>query len=91
MENKNQSIGGLWKKTSPKGEFFSGEIELEGKKVRVVVFANDKTNPNTGIRNDKAPDYRILLAREQEAPTSAPSAPAKRVPAKSASTQNWGS
>lgn len=52
-------IGALWKKQGKRGEFLSGELELDGKRQRVVVFPIDrKPNPN-------APDFRILKAQER--------------------------
>ena len=89
---KNEKIGALWKKSNARGEFLSGEIEINGTKPRVVVFPNAKTHPETGQVNENYPDYSILLARENpnqgagqtaayskpQAPTSAPAKQAQR-------------
>lgn len=63
-EQKEKSIGALWKKESSKGTtFLSGELEIEGKKHRIVVFKN------TYKEQEKHPDYRIFLSQpmKQEA------------------------
>ena len=53
-ERDPQEIGVLWEKKTPKGgTWFSGVIN--GKKV--VVFWNGRKT------SEKAPDYRVLLAR----------------------------
>ena len=55
MENKN--IGGLWKKTTLQGlEYFSGNVEIGGKKIHIAAF------PNNRKQNPKSPDYNILLS-----------------------------
>lgn len=59
-ERDPNEIGALWKKNGARGEFFSGEIEVGGVKQRVVVF------PVGRKASDKAPDYRVLRAQEQQ-------------------------
>ena len=56
-DNKSKSIGGLYVKTSAKGnEFLSGFIEVEGKRINIVAFHNaEKKSENT-------PDYSILVS-----------------------------
>lgn len=51
-----QKVGALWQNNSqnPKAPFAHGEIELDGKKVKVVVWRNKSENP-------KAPQYTIAL------------------------------
>ncbi|MFA5185361.1 MAG: hypothetical protein WC551_02650 [Patescibacteria group bacterium] len=52
-------LGALWKKTSQKGEvFMSGEIEIDGKKTKIVVFKNSHKE------QEKHPDYNIILGSE---------------------------
>jgi uncharacterized protein (DUF736 family) len=66
MPRNPDEIGALWKKTSAKGTvFLSGKINGQA----VVIFANrDK-------KNDKQPDYRVLLSKrraEEETQEPAP-------------------
>lgn len=58
---KQKSIGGLWSKTSAKNQpYFSGNVEIDGKKTYIVAFFNgEKKNP-------KEPDYRILESKPIE-------------------------
>ena len=50
----NKSIGALWLKKAKTGTtYMSGVIEKDGKKIRIVVFKNNK-------EKDNQPDYRIL-------------------------------
>lgn len=56
----NEAIGALWKKESQRGEFFSGNVEVNGEKIQIVVF------PNTYKKADNHPDYRILLSQPRE-------------------------
>lgn len=58
-EVKNESIGALWIGEGKTGKFMSGEIELDGKKTRIIVFKNNYK------KEDKHPDYRIYLAKEK--------------------------
>ena len=56
-EEKQKSIGGLWgKKTKDGKSFLSGNIELNGEKVRLTVWKN--TYKEAG---DNKPDFRIFL------------------------------
>lgn len=57
--NKNSDeIGALWiKKSSSGNEFMSGNIEIEGKQIKIVCFYNDKK------LSDKQPDWKILISR----------------------------
>ena len=58
MENK--SIGALWVKTSAKGnKFYSGNIEIDGKKIMLVAFDNKKESENQ-------PDIRIYESQPME-------------------------
>ena len=56
-EQKDERLGALWSKRSAKGEYFTGNLEINGEKIGVVVFSNDKRG------NEKAPDWRILRAK----------------------------
>lgn len=54
-------IGALWVKKSKKGQdFFSGNVEVNGIKVDIVVFRNNKDG------NEKRPDYQILKSEPRE-------------------------
>lgn len=61
-EEKQKSIGALWSKTSGRGDYFTGQIELaDGSKLKIVVFRNGyKTE-------DKHPDWRIYESKPKEA------------------------
>lgn len=56
-ENK---IGALWAKKSAKGDYFTGQIELNGEKIPVVVFFNSNKTKET------QPDWSILRAQPRE-------------------------
>lgn len=60
MNNNNsnfKSIGGLWKKTSKNGaSYLSGNVEIDGKKIRISVF------PNKYKKKETSPDYTINLS-----------------------------
>jgi len=64
-----EKCGALWVKDGKKGKFMSGEIEINGEKLRVMVFKNDKD----GV--DKRPDYRIMMAVDDEQEAYAPDPP----------------
>jgi len=54
MEYK--SIGAFWKKTSKKGNiFYSGNVEVNGQKVKITMF------PNNRKTEDRHPDFNIYL------------------------------
>lgn len=57
-EQKNErSIGALWAKSGKKGMYYSGMIEIDGRKIPVVCFQNNrKTKPNQ-------PDFNIMLSQ----------------------------
>ena len=57
---KEQNCGALWKHESKAGEtYLSGVVEIDGKKVDIVVFKNKyKEEP-------KHPDYRIFPSTPQ--------------------------
>ena len=57
----NDKIGALWIKTSTKGEFLSGNIEVDGKKIAIVCFRNTLKK-----EGEKTPDYNILISKPRE-------------------------
>lgn len=67
-------IGALWLKTTPKGEkYMSGQIELNGEKIRLAVFKNSKKEL------EKHPDYNILLSGQQNQQQSASPEPEREI------------
>ena len=71
MENEKKNIGGLWLKTSEKGnKFMSGSIEIEGVKHKFVVFKNKYK------QGDTHPDYVILPSNPIPAAQRKPDSPA---------------
>lgn len=66
MEKQND-IGALWVKTSTKGQYMTGTIEIGGVKTNIVCFLN------TNKKEAKHPDWRILksVPRENEQPVNA--------------------
>lgn len=55
-------IGGLWQKIGQKGQYFSGALEIEGKKVVFLVFRNTKKDQY------KQPDWTIMVDDGQPKP-----------------------
>lgn len=56
-EPKNNSIGALWAKTSKRGMYYSGTLEIDGRKIPIVCFQNNrKSKPNQ-------PDFNIMVAQ----------------------------
>lgn len=70
MEKKK--LGALWLRQSQAGKhFMTGELEIEGEKIQIVAFQNDKGD------NEKRPDYQIFESeprehREEISPEDAP-------------------
>lgn len=57
MADQEKPIGALWAKESERGAYFTGEIEIDGVKTKIVAFQNSfKTE-------DKHPDWRILRSK----------------------------
>ena len=54
----NDNIGALWIKEGKKGDYFTGNIEINDEKIKIVVFKNNYKS------KDNQPDYRILKAKE---------------------------
>jgi hypothetical protein len=70
-QKQDEKVGALWSKSSARGEFFTGNIEIKdadilrqlvaaGGKLQVVVFRNDKKTGNQ-------PDWHILKSRPKDA------------------------
>lgn len=58
---REKDLGAMWCKQSAKGgEFLSGYVEIDGRKVNFVAFCNSRKP-----RGSKQPDWRILPARDQ--------------------------
>lgn len=60
MAEQEKSIGALWEKKSSKGTWFSGSIEVDNKKISIVVFSNDFK------KEDKHPDYKIYVSQPKK-------------------------
>ena len=68
-QKQDEKVGALWSKSSDRGQFFTGNIELKpeqiaelqanGGKLQIVVFSNDKKTGNQ-------PDWRILKSKPKE-------------------------
>jgi uncharacterized protein (DUF736 family) len=57
----NKSIGAFWIKTSAKGvKYYSGNIEIDGKKIQLVAF------DNTRKEKENQPDIQIYLSEKRE-------------------------
>lgn len=54
-----KSIGALWIQTSEKGEYWTGNIEINGTKQNVIVFKNT-------YKKDNQPDFRIFEKKQKE-------------------------
>jgi hypothetical protein len=55
----SRKFGALWLKQGEKGEYMSGEITVNDKKISIVCFKNDK-------QNEKQPDWDILVAEDKQ-------------------------
>lgn len=61
MPNRDDKLGALWQKSSSKGDYFSGVLEINGEKHEIVVFANgfkEATNH---------PDWIVYKSKPREA------------------------
>lgn len=62
-------VGRLWLKTSRKGDkFMSGVVEVNGTKLDVLVFKNNRKRPEK-----RDPDYDIFRAEPREPEQASPS------------------
>lgn len=50
-----ESVGAIWRKQTQKGELLSIQLEIEGKKYKLVAW------PNTFKKEDKQPDYKLYV------------------------------
>lgn len=58
MPNKEDKIGSFWVKQSANGgDYMSGEVELNGQKLRVVAF------PNGYKQSERHPDWILYVSR----------------------------
>lgn len=55
--NKDDKRGALWQRTGPKGDYFKGEITINGVSEQIVVFANGYKE------TDKHPDWVIYKSQ----------------------------
>lgn len=58
-EQKSESIGALWVNEGKSQKYLAGQIEIDGKLTKIVVFKN------TFKKDEKHPDYRIYLKNEK--------------------------
>lgn len=56
-----QSIGALWRKEKNGNEYFTGNVEIEGIKHPIVIFANKYKD---GMEN--RPDFKIFPSKPKE-------------------------
>lgn len=54
-----KSIGALWIKKGNKGEYLTGNIEINGVKQNITIFKNT-------YKKDNQPDYRIFAQKQKE-------------------------
>jgi len=64
--NKKTKIGAAWSREGAKGKFLSGEIQLNGEKIKVLIFKNGFKEKD----GEKSPDY-IIYQVNDEAKTDA--------------------
>lgn len=57
---RDDELGALWKKQNANGTFLTGTIEVDGKRIDIVVFDNRYK------RSDNHPDYRILRSKPRD-------------------------
>lgn len=56
----DKSIGALWKKQGNVGEYYTGNVEIDGIKYKLVFFKNKFKEKET------QPDYMVYKAKEKE-------------------------
>ena len=56
-----KKIGALWLKEGKNGKFLSGMLEVDGKKINLLVFRNDNK------KEDRHPDYTINITEDDDA------------------------
>ena len=57
---QEENIGALWIKKGKKGDFFSGQLTVDGVVTSIIVFKNDYK------KSDKHPDYQIYLSKKHD-------------------------
>lgn len=59
----NRSLGGLWRQKSKRtgDTFFTGQIEIDGRKINILAFRNTKKQ-----EGERTPDYRLYEADYDE-------------------------
>ena len=57
-----RSIGGLWLKEKGDLKYYTGEIVIDGKKIRIAVFKNK-------FKKDKQPDLKIYESKAKGVPS----------------------
>lgn len=55
----DKSIGALWIQTGEKGEYYTGNIEINGTKHSIIIFKNS-------YKKDNQPDFRIYEKKKVE-------------------------
>ena len=60
QKKKDESIGALWISDNPKVAF-SGNINMESGKVKVIVFKNSFKK-----EGEKSPDYKIYISKPKQ-------------------------
>jgi hypothetical protein len=63
QKKKDESIGALWISDNPKVAF-SGNINMESGKVKVIVFKNSFKK-----EGEKSPDYKIYISKPKQEDT----------------------
>jgi hypothetical protein len=53
-------LGALWTKEGKAGKYMTGYIEVNGQRIDIVVFTNNKR------KSDKSPNARILRSKPRE-------------------------
>jgi uncharacterized protein (DUF736 family) len=57
----DDKIGALWENKTSKGqEYFSGQIEWKGEKIKIVAFKNNYK------KEDRHPDWNIMISKPKE-------------------------
>lgn len=55
--SQDEKLGALWQKSSGRGDYFTGQITIDGVTTKIVVFANKYRT------EDKHPDWLILKSK----------------------------
>lgn len=61
MNINPDKIGALWSKKTLSGkDYYSGEIEINGEKIKIVCFSRESK------RSEREPDWDILISKPKE-------------------------